>query len=158
MVPREAKTAAILDMEGPADIEQPLTGRYLIKPTDLIPKHTKAFDVPLVEPFHQVVDLAWHGHADAMTPLKPWEDPTPGRPRRRLVALVRHRLPLARPWVVHAALRHGIDQQRSGHDHQQPLHPTGFFHTQRRDTKPRLLEKPKAPLGRGLTFVGGHHL
>jgi hypothetical protein len=140
------------------DIEQPLTGRNLIKPTDLIPKQAKEFDLHLVEPFNQVVDLAWHGHADAMNPLKPLEDPTQGRPRSRLVDLVRHRLPLARQLVAHAALRHGIDQQRSGHDHQQPVNPTGFFHKQRRDKKQRILEKPKAPLGLGLTFVGCNHL
>ncbi len=89
-----------------ADIEQPLTGRHLIQPTDLIPQQTKELDLHLVEPFNQVVDLAWHGHADAMNPLKPLEDPPPGRPRRRLVDLVRHRLPLARQWVARAALRH----------------------------------------------------
>ena len=111
----------------------------------------------LVEPFNQVVDLAWHGHADAMNPLKPLEDPPPGRPRRRLVDLVRHRLPLARQLVAPAALRHGIDQQRSGHYQQQPLNPTGFFHQQRRDNKPRILEKPQAPLGLGWTCGGGNH-
>src|SRR5882724_11483597 len=98
-------------LDAGADIEQPLTGRHLIQPTDLIPQQTKELDLHLVEPFNQVVDLAWHGHADAMNHLKPLEDPPPGRPRRRLVDLVRHRLPLARQLVAPAALRHGRDQQ-----------------------------------------------
>src|SRR5436305_14501961 len=32
----------------PADIEQPLTGRNLIKPTDLFPKQTQDFDLHLI--------------------------------------------------------------------------------------------------------------
>ena len=58
------------------DIEQPLTGRNLIKPTDLFPKQAKDFDLHLVQPFNQVVNLALHGHADAMNPFKQLEDPT----------------------------------------------------------------------------------
>ena len=81
----------------------------MIQPTDLFPKQAKDFDLHLVQPFNQVVNLAWHGHADAMNPLKQLEDPTQGRPRRRLVDLVRHCLPLARQLVAQAALRYGID-------------------------------------------------
>ena len=99
------------------DIEQPLTGRNLIQPTDLFPKQAQDFHVHLVQPFNEVVDLAWHGQADAMNPLQQVEDPPQGRPRRRLVDLVRHRFPLARQLVAQAALRHGIDQSRSGHHH-----------------------------------------
>jgi integrase len=106
----------------------------------------------------QVMDLAWHAHADPMNPLKPLEDPTQGRPRRRLVDLVRHRPPLARHLVAQAALCHGIDQQCSGHHHQQPLNPTRFFHKQRRDKEPRIFEKSKAPFGRGLAFIGSNPL
>ena len=79
-----------------SDIEQPLTGRNLIKPTDLFPKQAKDFDLHLVEAFNQVVDLALHGHADAMNPFEQLEDPTQGRPLRRLVDLVRYRLVLTR--------------------------------------------------------------
>ena len=99
-----------------------------------MPRHTGAVQrgaVKLTTPFNKVVDLAWHGQADAMNPLQQLEDPPQGRPRRRLVDLVRHRFPLARQLVAQAALRHGIDQQRSGHHHQEPLNPTGFFHKQR---------------------------
>ena len=74
------------------DIEQPLTGRNVIKPTDLFPKEAQDFALHLVEPFNQVVDLALHGHADAMDPFEQLEDPTQGRPHRRLVDLVRYGL------------------------------------------------------------------
>src|SRR5882724_4377863 len=87
-------------LDAGADIEQPLTGRHLIQPTDLFPKQAKEFGLPFVQPCNQVVDLAWHGHADAMNPLKPLADPPQGRPRSRLVDLVRHRLPLARQLVA----------------------------------------------------------
>src|SRR5437899_1477426 len=53
-----------------ADIEQPLTRRNLIKPTDLFPKQAKDFDLYLVQPFNEVVQLALHGHADAMNPFE----------------------------------------------------------------------------------------
>jgi len=106
--------------------------------------------VPLVQPVKAVVDLAWPGHADAMPPLTPWEDPPQGRPRSRLVDLVRHRLPLARQGVAPAAWRHGIDQPRSGHHQQQPWHPTGCFHQPRRDHEPWIVEQPTAAFGLGL--------
>src|SRR5438105_15109944 len=76
------------------DIEQPLTGRNLIKPTDLFPEQTHDFDLHLIQPFNQVVPLALDGHTDTMNPFEQLEDPTQGRPRRRLVDLVRHRLAL----------------------------------------------------------------
>jgi hypothetical protein len=38
-----------------SDIEQPLTRRNLIKPTDLFPKQAKDFDLYLVQPFNEVV-------------------------------------------------------------------------------------------------------
>jgi hypothetical protein len=53
-----------------SDIEQPLTRRNLIKPTDLFPKQAKDFDLYLVQPFNEVVQLALHGHADAMNPFE----------------------------------------------------------------------------------------
>src|SRR6266850_6722455 len=71
-----------------SDIEQPLTGGNLIKSTDLFPKQAKDFAAYLVEAFNQVVELALHGHADAMNPFEQLEDPTQGRPLRRLVDLV----------------------------------------------------------------------
>src|SRR4051812_47246172 len=71
-----------------SDIEQPLTGRNLIKPTDLFPKQTQDFDLHLLQPFNQVVPLALDGHTDTMNPFEQLEDPTQGRPRRRLVDLV----------------------------------------------------------------------
>jgi len=127
-VPREGEWGVTRDVtDVVSDIEQPLSGRNLITPTDLLPKHATELEWPLVAPFNQVVDLAWHGPTAAMNRLKQVEDPPQGRPRRRVVDLVRHRLPLARPLVAHAALRHGIDQQRSGQYQQQPLNPTGFF-------------------------------
>ena len=80
-----------------------------------------------------------------MNRLKQVEDPPQGRPRRRAADLVRHRLPLARPLVAHAALRHGIDQQRSGHYQQPPVNPTGFFHKQRRDKQQRIRRNRTPP-------------
>jgi hypothetical protein len=56
-------------------IEQPLTGSTLIKLTDLCPKHAKDFDLYLVEPFNQVVDLAVHGYTKAVNPFKQLEEP-----------------------------------------------------------------------------------
>ena len=94
-----------------ADIEQPLTGGNLIKSTDFFPKQTKDFDLYLVEAFNQVVDLTLHGHANAMNPFEQLEDPTQGRPLRRLVDLVWYRLVLTRSWLAQATLRHRIDQQ-----------------------------------------------
>ena len=58
------------------DIEQPLTGRNLIKSTNLLPKQAKDFDLPLVEPFNQVMDRALHGHAHPMYPFEQLENPT----------------------------------------------------------------------------------
>jgi hypothetical protein len=78
------------------DIEQPLTGRNLIKPTDLRPKQAKDVDLHLVEPCTQVMDLALHGHANPMNPFEQLEHPTQGWPFRRLVALVWERLVLTR--------------------------------------------------------------
>ena len=52
------------------DIEQPLTGRNLIKPTDLFPKQTQDFDLHLIQPFNQVVPLALDGHTDTMNPFE----------------------------------------------------------------------------------------
>jgi hypothetical protein len=53
-----------------------------------------------------------------------------------------------------AALRHSIPQHRERHYHEQPLHPAGFFDTQRRDKNQRVLAKPEAALGMALRFVG----
>ena len=64
-----------------ADIEQPLTGRNLIKPTDLVPKQAQDCDLYLVEAFDQVMDFALHSHADAMNPLR-----AVGRPNARSAA------------------------------------------------------------------------
>jgi hypothetical protein len=93
------------------DIEQPLTRRNLIKPTDLFPKQAKDFDLHLAEPFNQVVHMALHGYADAVNPFEQLENPTQGWPLRRLVELVRHGLGLVRQVLAQSALRHGLDQQ-----------------------------------------------
>ncbi len=58
------------------DIEQPLTGRNLIKPTDLLPKQAKGFDLPFGDPFNQVMDLDLHDHANPMNPFEQLENPT----------------------------------------------------------------------------------
>ena len=95
-----------------ADIEQPLTGRNVIKPTDLRPKPAQDFDLPLVEPCNQVMALALPGHANPMHPCAQLEHPTHGWPFRRLVKLVGERLVLTRPWVAESALRYCLDEQR----------------------------------------------
>src|SRR5262245_23960189 len=59
-----------------SDIEQALTGRNLIKPTDLLPKQAKDFDLHCAEPFNQVMDLALLDHANPMNPFEQLEDPT----------------------------------------------------------------------------------
>src|SRR6266540_4020514 len=83
-----------------ADIEQPLTGRNLIKPADLFPKQAKDFNLHCIEAFNQVMDLALHGHAHPMTPFEQLENPTQGWPFCRLVDLVRQRLVLTRQVVA----------------------------------------------------------
>ena len=140
------------------DIEQPLTEGNLIKSTDFFPKQAKDFDVYLVEAFNQVVDLTLHRHANAMNPFEQLEDPTQGRPLRRLVDLVWYRLVLTRSWLAQSTLRHGIDQQGSCHHHQQPLNTARFFQKQRRDKEQRVFEKPEASLGLGLVLVCPNHL
>ena len=57
-----------------------------------------------------------------------------------------------------SALRHGVDQQRQGHHHEQPFNPAGLFDKERGDKKQRVFEKPKAPFNVRLPFVGGDHL
>jgi hypothetical protein len=61
-------------------------------------------------------------------------------------------------WLSKSALRHGIDQQRQRHYHEQPFNPVGFFDKQRRDKKQRIFEQPKAPLNLRLPCVGGNDL
>jgi hypothetical protein len=73
------------------------------------------------------------------------EDPPQGWRRGRLVDVVRHRLMMLGSWLAQSALRHGVDQQREGHHHQQSFHPAGLFDKQRRDKKQWVFEQPKAP-------------
>ena len=65
----------------------------------------------LVEAFDQVVNLTLHRHANAMNPFEQLEDPTQGRPLRRVVDLVWYRRVLTRSLLAQSTLRHGIDQQ-----------------------------------------------
>jgi hypothetical protein len=75
-------------------MEQPLTGRNLIKLTDPFTKQAKDFDLHLIEAFNQVVDLILYRHADAVNAVQELEDPTQRWPLRRLVDLVRYGLVL----------------------------------------------------------------
>jgi hypothetical protein len=43
------------------------------------------------------------------------------------VDLVRHGLTVLGSWLSKSALRHGVDQQRQRHHHEQPFNPVGFF-------------------------------
>ena len=52
------------------DIEPLLTGGEVRQSTALVPQHAQDGEVDLVEAFHQVVDLPWHGHVDAMNPVR----------------------------------------------------------------------------------------
>src|SRR5262245_12281210 len=104
------------------------------------------------------MDLTLPGHANAMNPFEPLEDPTQGRPLRRLVDLVWYRLVLPRSLLTQSPLRHGIDQLGQRHHHQQPLNTTRFFQKQRRDKEQRVFEQPEAALGLGLALVGLNHL
>src|SRR6516164_3705316 len=70
------------------DIEQPLTRRNLIKPTNCFPKQAKDFNLHVVKTFNEVVDLALHRHADAVNPFQELEHPTQGWPLGWLVDLV----------------------------------------------------------------------
>jgi hypothetical protein len=73
-----------------SDIEQPLTGRNLIKPTDLFPKQAKDFDLHRVGALKEVVDCILHRDADAMNPFQELKHPPQRRPLRRLIDLVRY--------------------------------------------------------------------
>ena len=55
------------------------------------------------------------------------EDPTSGRRRGGVVDLGRHGLTVLGSLLSKAALRHGVDQQRQRHHHEQPVKPVGFF-------------------------------
>jgi hypothetical protein len=114
--------------------------------------------VSLGEAFKQVVDLTLHSHANARHPFEPLEDPTPGRPLRRLVDLVWYRLVLTRSWLAQSTLRHGRDQQGYCHHHQQPWNTARFFQKQRRAKEPRVFAKPEAALGLDLALVCPNHL
>src|SRR6266446_3847854 len=70
------------------DIEQPLTRRNLIKPTNCFPKQAKDFNLHVVKTFNEVVDLALHRHADAVNPFQELEHPTQGWPLGWLIDLV----------------------------------------------------------------------
>jgi hypothetical protein len=74
------------------------------------------------------------------------------------VDVVRHGLMVLGSWLAKSALRHGGDQQRQRHHHEQPCNPVGVFDTQRRDKQQRIVEPPKAPFNLRLTFVGGNDL
>ena len=72
-----------------SDIEQPLTGRNLIKLTDLFPNQAKDVDLHRVEALHEVVDGSVHRDADAMNPCQALQHPPQRRPLRRVMDLVR---------------------------------------------------------------------
>jgi hypothetical protein len=67
-------------------------------------------------------------HPDTVHAVQALEDPPPGRRPGRLVDLVRHGLMVLGSWLATSALRHGVDQQREGHHHQQSGNPAGLFH------------------------------
>src|SRR5215831_12647246 len=95
-----------------SDIEQPLTRRNLIKPTNCFPKQAKDFNLHVVKTFNEVVDLALHRHADAVNPFQELEHPTQGWPLGWLVDLVGEHLLLTRQLLAQSALHHRIDEQR----------------------------------------------
>jgi len=107
----------------------------LIESTDLIPKQAKDFDLNIVEPCDHVMNLPLHHHADAVHAFQKLEDPAPGWPLRRLVALMRYRGMGVGSWLPPSALRQRIHQQSQRHHRQEPVHPTGVFDEQRRDKK-----------------------
>src|SRR6516162_7818755 len=78
----------IFQVDRITDIEQPLTRRNLIKPTNCFPKQAKDFNLHVVKTFNEVVDLALHRHADAVNPFQELEHPTQGWPLGWLVDLV----------------------------------------------------------------------
>jgi hypothetical protein len=61
----------------------------LIYPTDFLPEQAKDFNLHLIEPFNQVLNLALHRHSHAVNAFQQLEDPTSGRPLRGLVDLIR---------------------------------------------------------------------
>src|SRR5215510_4747402 len=93
------------------DIEQLLTGRNLIKSTDLFPKEAKDFGLHCAQPFNKVMDLALNGHADAMNAFEQLEHPTQGRALSRLVDLIWYGLVLTCQLLTQSTLRHGIHEQ-----------------------------------------------
>ena len=103
----------------------------MIKPANCFPTQAKDFNLHVVETYNEVLELAWHRHADAVNPFQELEHPTQGGPLGWVVDLVGERLVLTRQLLAPSALRHRIDQQRSRHHHQQPLYSARLLHKQR---------------------------
>jgi hypothetical protein len=83
-----------------------------------------------MQALEKIVELALDGHAAPVHSFEPLKNPTQSWPLGRLLELIWSRRLLARQLVA-AALCHGVDQPRQGHDHQQAFHPAGLFPTQR---------------------------
>jgi hypothetical protein len=74
-------------------------------------------------------------YPDTVNAFQELEDPPQGRRWGRLVNVVRHGLMMRGSLLAQSALRHGVDQQREGHHHQQSFTQAGLFDKQRRDKK-----------------------
>jgi hypothetical protein len=130
----------------------------LIKTADLMVKHTEDVNLHVMEAFTEIMPLTWHGHADPVKAFQPLEDPPYGWRRCGLIDWVGHGLMGLGSWRSKSAWRHGVDQSRQGHHHEQPVNPDGFFDHQRRDEQPRVVAQPNAPCTWRLTCVGDEDL
>ncbi len=80
----------------------------MIYPTDFLPEQAKDFNLNLIEPFTQGLNLALHRHAHAVNAFQQLEDPTSGRPLRGWVDLIWYRFILSRSSLTSPTLRHRI--------------------------------------------------
>jgi len=99
----------------------------LIKTADLIAKQTEDFALHVIEACNESMRLTLHRHADTVDAFEQLEDPTEGWRCCGWVDLVRYRLVVVCQVRSESALRHGVAQQRQGHDPEQPFNPAGFF-------------------------------
>ncbi len=120
---------------------------------DPLPKEAKDFDLDLIQTCDQLLHLPSNLDSNTFDSFQHLQDPPQRWTVRGVGDLMRDGLVLPFQLLAQATLRHRIDQQRQGHDHQQPLNPRGFFHKQRCNKKQRVFEKAEPAFCLGLPLV-----
>jgi hypothetical protein len=117
----------------------------VVKVADRVPKPTENVDLHLGEAFDAFMHVSLYRHPDAVNAFQELEASPQGRRRGRLGELVRHGLLVRGSWLAKSALRHGVDQQREGHHHQQSFNAAMLFDKHRRDKNRGSLSNRKPP-------------